>query len=45
MAIVAIAIAAERLAPGAERVAHAIGILIIMGGILLIAREPALLIN
>ena len=45
MVFVAIAIAAERLAPGAERVAHAIGILIIMGGILLIAREPALLIN
>ena len=38
MAIVAAAITVERLVPRAERAAHAIGIVIIAAGLLLIAR-------
>jgi predicted metal-binding membrane protein len=45
MAVAAAAITAERLTPKAERVARAIGTLIIMGGVLLIASEAALLID
>jgi predicted metal-binding membrane protein len=39
MAIVMAAITAERLAPGGERVARAIGVIIVVAGLSLIARE------
>jgi len=38
MAVVAAAIAVERLAPGGERVARAIGAVVVGAGLILIAR-------
>ncbi|HEV8577450.1 MAG TPA: DUF2182 domain-containing protein, partial [Thermoanaerobaculia bacterium] len=42
MAVVAAAITAERLAPAGERVARAIGIVVVGAGLLLIARAAGL---
>ena len=42
MAAVALAIAIERLAPGGERVARAIGAVVIAGGLVLIAQASGL---
>ena len=42
MAVVTIAITAERLAPAGERVARAIGIIVVCGGVLLLARAAGL---
>jgi hypothetical protein len=42
MAVVTAAITAERLAPAGERVAQAIGAVVIVAGLLLIARATGL---
>jgi hypothetical protein len=42
MAVVTAAISAERLAPAGERVAQAIGAVVIMAGVLVIARATDL---
>jgi predicted metal-binding membrane protein len=42
MAVVTTAITAERLAPAGERVARAIGIIVVCGGVLLLARATGL---
>jgi predicted metal-binding membrane protein len=42
MALVAAAIAVERLAPAGERVARAIGAVVVVVGLFLIARAPGL---
>jgi hypothetical protein len=42
MAVVAVAITVERLAPGAERVARTIGVVVIGAGLFLIAQATGL---
>jgi len=42
MAVVTVAITAERLAPSGERVAHAIGVIVVGAGLLLIVRAAGL---